>query len=100
MNHRNPGSIREGVVLGIMMHLLGQSVLVVFFTALLGRVEPALLLAATLIGATQLPYMAPALVDAAALKGRRRTARGIGTVVLATVCLNLLFIRALGAGLF
>jgi hypothetical protein len=96
------GSVREGVALGAVMHLLGQSSLVLFFTvALGGRVEPALFFAATVIGASQLPYMIPAIVDAGVLRGRARTARGLAIVLLGTLGANLIALRALSpVGLF
>lgn len=84
------GSIREGVCLGLLLHVGIQAFYVFAFVRRL-HMEPAdaVHLLMMLGGVTQLPYMVPALVDARVMRRRDLTARGLGVVVLGVMCLSL-----------
>jgi hypothetical protein len=86
----NRGSIREGLVLGLLLHLGIQCLYAFGLMRILGiGIEETLLLLMMIGGATQLPYMVPALVDAQLMRQRPLTARGIAIVCLGAMCLSL-----------
>ncbi len=88
------GSIREGIVLGLLLHIGVQTFLVftlVWSMGLSGRA--ALLMSASYVGVSQLAYMIPAIVDASVLHTRRLTARGLLMVTMGTMGANLLALR-------
>ena len=91
-----PGSLREGVVLGLLAHVSAQTFLT-FILMLVADipVETALRLQASYLGVTQLVYMVPLLVDARIMRHRRLTARGLAVLTLAAVGANLLFVQVL-----
>ena len=84
------GSIREGVCLGILLHLGIQSLYAFCLVRALGLdIGSAAHVLMMIGGASQLPYMVPAIVDAQLMRQRSLTARGIGIVALAVMCLSI-----------
>jgi hypothetical protein len=84
------GSVREGICLGLLMHLGIQAFYAFAFVRRL-HMEPAdaIHLLMMLGGVTQLPYMVPAIVDARVMRRRDLTARGLSVVALGVMCLSL-----------
>ena len=87
---RSRGSLREGLCLGLLLHLGIQALYAFAFVRAL-NLEPsaALALLLTLGGVTQLPYMVPAIVDAKILRKRDLTARGLGLVAMIVLGISL-----------
>ena len=77
------GSVREGLCLGLLLHVGIQAFYAFAFVRGL-RLEPvaALQMLIVLGGVTQLPYMVPAIVDAKIMRRRDLTARGLGLVLM------------------
>jgi len=84
------GSIREGVCLGLLLHVGIQCLYAFAIMRGLGMdASETFTLLLMIGGATQLPYMVPAIVDAQLMRERPLTARGIAVVSLAAMCLSL-----------
>lgn len=84
------GSVREGICLGVLLHLGIQFLYAFGIVRALGLdIGSAAHLLLMLGGASQLPYMIPAIIDAQLMRQRSLTARGIGVVALAVMCLSI-----------
>ena len=84
------GSLREGLCLGVLLHLGIQAFYAFTFVRALG-LEPAAAFELLLLlgGVTQLPYMVPAIVDARILRKRDLTARGLALVAMIVMGVSL-----------